>query len=44
MKTIQKLSICLIALCAIGGQVCVAQEPAQEPEMTFEELGDHRNV
>lgn len=35
MKTLQKLSFCLIALCAIGGQVCVAQEPEQtyqEPE------------
>ena len=43
MKKLQKLSICLIALCAIGGQVCVAQEPEQEEQQqeqkstTFEE-------
>ena len=42
MKAIQKLSICLIALCAIGGQVCVAQEPEQtyqEPETDVADNG-----
>jgi hypothetical protein len=41
MKTIQKLSICLIALCAIGGQVCVAQEPEQTYQEPETEVADN---
>ena len=47
MKTIQKLSICLIALCAIGGQVCVAQEPEQtyqEPETIQESEQEQKST
>jgi hypothetical protein len=41
MKTIQKLSICLIALFALGGQVCVAQEPEQTYQEPETEVADN---
>ena len=47
MKTLQKLYFCLIALCAIGGQVCVAQEPEQtyqEPETIQESEQEQKST
>ena len=41
MKTIQKLSICLIALFALGSQVCVAQEPEQTYQEPETEVADN---